>query len=33
MGEVRVLVRICPERDRFYRYIGSQGEGMGSGKN
>jgi len=26
-------VRICPERDRFYRHIGSQGEGMGSGKN
>jgi hypothetical protein len=33
MEEARVLVRICPEGDRFYHYIGSQGEGMGSGKN
>jgi hypothetical protein len=33
MGEVKVLVRICPEGDRFYHYIGPQGERMGSGKN
>jgi hypothetical protein len=33
MGEVRILAKICPEGDRFYHYIGSQGERMGSGKN